>query len=114
VEELCTEGKVVAVGEIGLDFHYDFAPAMSRNGCSELSSDRRPEESPCCDPHADATEQTVRIVREALESFPDCALRPPRRSAGSLHQGDLPLLPRRPALAWDLIKLGFAVSLPES
>ncbi len=114
VEELCTEGKVVGVGEIGLDFHYDFAPrdVQERVFRAQLGIAAR-KNLPVVIHTRDATEQTVRIVRDALESFPDWraqAATPFSRFPAP--KGIFHCFPGDPALAWDLINLGFAVSLP--
>ena len=114
VEELCAEAKVVAVGEIGLDFHYDFAPrdVQERVFRAQLGIAAR-KNLPVVIHTRDATEETVRIVREALESFPAW------RSQAATPFGRFPApkgvfhcFPGDPALAWELIRLGFAVSLP--
>jgi TatD DNase family protein len=114
VEELCAESKVVAVGEIGLDFHYDFAPrdVQERVFRAQLGIAAR-KNLPVVIHTRDATEETVRIVREALESFPSWrsqAATPFSRFPAP--KGVFHCFPGDQALAWELIRLGFAVSLP--
>ena len=114
IDELCSESKVVAVGEIWLDFHYDFAPrdVQERVFRAQLGIAAR-KNLPVVIHTRDAMERTVRIVREALESFPDWraqAATPFSRFPAP--KGVFHCFPGDPALAWDLIKLGFAVSLP--
>jgi TatD DNase family protein len=114
VEELCTQSKVVAIGEIGLDYHYDFAPreVQERVFRAQLGIAARTN-LPVVIHTRDATEETVRIVREALESFPlwrSQAATPFSRFPAP--KGVFHCFPGTPAQAWDLINLGFAVSLP--
>ncbi len=114
VEELCAHSKVVALGEIGLDFHYDFAPrdVQERVFRAQLGIAAR-KNLPVVIHMRDATEETVRIVREALDMYPawrSQAATPFSRFPAP--KGVFHCFPGDPALAWELIKLGFAVSLP--
>jgi TatD DNase family protein len=114
LEELCTQAKVVAVGEIGLDFHYDFAPrdVQERVFRAQLGIAAR-KNLPVVIHTRDAAEETLRIIREALGSFPawrSQAATPFSRFPAP--KGVFHCFPGNPAQAWDLINLGFAVSLP--
>jgi TatD DNase family protein len=114
IEELCTQPKVVAIGEIGLDFHYEGAPheVQERVFSDQLAIAAR-NNLPVVIHMRDSTAQTVRLVREAVEKFPDW-----RSQAASATdrfpapRGVFHCFPGDPALAWDLVRLGFAVSLP--
>jgi TatD DNase family protein len=114
VEELCRQPKVVAIGEIGLDFHYDIAPRdiQERVFRAQLGIAAR-NNLPVVIHTRDATEETVRIVREALAGFP--AWRAQSASPSDRFpapRGVFHCFPGDPAQAWELINLGFAVSLP--
>jgi len=114
IEELCAERGVVAVGEIGLDFHYDVAPRddQERVFAAQLGIAAR-NNLPVVIHMRDATEETVRIVRDAVAAHPlwrrDASSPEPRFPAP---RGVFHCFPGSPALAWELIGLGFAVSLP--
>jgi len=114
VEELCAEPGVVGIGEIGLDFHYDLAPRddQERVFAAQLGIAAR-NHLPVVIHMRDATEETVRIVRDAVAAYPlwrgdpgapEGRFPPPK---GVFH-----CFPGDPALAWELVGLGFAVSLP--
>lgn len=114
LEELCAQGKVVAVGEIGLDFHYDVAPrdVQERVFRAQLEIAAR-KNLPVVIHTREAMKETVRLVREAVERFPAW------RSHAAASQSRFPpprgvfhCFPGGPAEAWDLIHLGFSVSLP--
>lgn len=114
IEELCTGNKVVAIGEIGLDFHYDFAPrdVQERVFSAQLGIAAR-NNLPVVIHTRDAMEETLRIVRNALAVYPGWRSQaateldrfPPPRGVFHCFPGD-------PALAWELVRLGFSVSLP--
>ncbi|HUI09452.1 MAG TPA: TatD family hydrolase [Bacteroidota bacterium] len=114
IEDLCRERKVVAIGEIGLDFHYDFAPRddQERVFAAQLGIAAR-NNLPVVIHMRDATEETVRLVRDAVTAYPLW------RSGAATPHGRFPApkgvfhcFPGTPQLAWELIGLGFAVSLP--
>jgi TatD DNase family protein len=114
VEDLCTQRKVVAIGEIGLDFHYDFAPhdVQEQVFRAQLGIAAR-KNLPVVIHMRDATEETVRIVRETVEQFPGWRSQPanaPGRFPAP--RGVFHCFPGDTARAWELIALGFAVSLP--
>ena len=114
VEALCAEAKVVAIGEIGLDFHYDFAPrdVQERVFRAQLGIAAR-NNLPVVIHMRDATEQTVRIVREAVANYPlwrAQAATPFSRFPAP--RGVFHCFPGDPSGAWELVAMGFAVSLP--
>jgi TatD DNase family protein len=114
VEDLCTQPKVVAIGEIGLDFHYDLAPrdVQERVFSAQLGIAAR-HDLPVIIHTRDAMGETVRIVREALERVPlwrSRAAAPGSRFPAP--RGVFHCFPGDPAKAWELINLGFSVSLP--
>ena len=114
IEELCAERKVVAIGEIGLDFHYDLAPRddQERVFAAQLGIAAR-NDLPVVIHMREATEETVRLVRDAVAAHPRW------RGGAAAGEGRFPspkgvfhCFPGEPALAWELVGLGFAVSLP--
>ena len=114
IEELSRHPKVVAIGEIGLDFHYDTSPrdAQERVFQAQLEIARR-RDLPVVIHTRDSFEQTLAIVAAALRAAPAWRSRrmtPDGRSAvpkGVFHcfPGDVPD-------AWRVIDAGFCVSLP--
>ena len=114
IEDLCTARRVVAIGEIGLDFHYDLSPRdeQERAFAAQLGIAAR-NDLPVVIHTREATEETVRLVREAVAAYPRW------RTAAASPGGRFPApkgvfhcFPGTPALAWELAGLGFAVSLP--
>ncbi len=68
VDELCSQGDTVALGEIGLDYHYDFSPREKQNAVFReqlrIAADRR---LPVIIHTRDAWEDTIRILGEDWE-----------------------------------------------
>lgn len=66
--ELLSDDKVVAVGEIGLDYHYDFSPRdVQRKVFREQMELAKRTDMPVVIHSREATEETLQILRE----FPD-------------------------------------------
>jgi TatD DNase family protein len=114
IEELSKHPKVVAIGEIGLDFHYDFSPrdVQARVFREQIEIAQR-RNLPIVIHTRESNEETIKIVEEALAGAPlwrsQMATPHSRYPApkGVFHcfSGD-------PALAWRVINMGFYVSLP--
>ena len=111
VEELSTHPKVVAIGEIGLDFYYDFSPRDLQERVfaaqMEIASRRN---LPVVIHTRDSIPETMRIVDDTIQRFPrwrgargETGARIP---LGVFHcfLGDLPT-------AWKLVRQGFYVSM---
>jgi TatD DNase family protein len=114
IEELSKHPKVVAIGEIGLDFHYDFSPrdvqAEVFKAQIEIAQRRN---LPIVIHTRESNDETVRIVEEALAAVPLW------RSQKATPQSRYPALKGvfhcfsgDPGLAWKVINMGFSVSLP--
>jgi len=69
IEEMSSHPKVVAIGEIGLDYYYDFAPkeVQRRIFENQLGIARR-RQLPVIIHTRESIDDTVRIVEEALEA----------------------------------------------
>jgi len=114
IERLSAHPKVVAIGEIGLDFYYDFAPqdVQERVFRSQIEIARR-RNLPVVVHTRDSLESTMAIVRDAVRLEPpwrEHAAAPGSRypaPRGVFHcfSGDI-------KAAWELVELGFALSFP--
>jgi TatD DNase family protein len=114
IEELSAHPKVVAIGEIGLDFHYQFAPhdVQERVFRNQIGIAAR-RDLPVVIHTRESLEPTVRIVREAIAGADGWRRKgatprsryPAPRGVFHCFSGDA-------AAAQDVIRMGFAVSLP--
>lgn len=114
IEELSLHPRVVAIGEIGLDFHYDFSPRDV-----QLSVFRKQLEIavrrnlPVVIHTRDASADTLSIVEEVASGHPDW-----RRQMATPYsrypapKGVFHCFPGDVTMAWKVINLGFYVSLP--
>lgn len=114
IEELSRHPKVVAIGEIGLDFHYEFSPRGVQEEVfrAQIGIARR-RNLPVVVHTRESNEETLRIVGEEVSADPAWrgqAATPFSRfpaPKGVFHcfSGDV-------AMAWRVIDLGFYVSVP--
>lgn len=114
IETLSEHPKVVAIGEIGLDFHYDFSPrdvqAAVFKAQIEIAQRR---DLPIVIHTRESSEETTAIVQQAVVAAPQwrsASLLPYSRfpaPKGVFHcfSGDR-------AMAWNVIKMGFYISMP--
>lgn len=114
IEELSKHPKVVAIGEIGLDFHYDFSPrdiqASVFKSQIEIAQHRN---LPIVIHSRDSNDETIGIVEEALAAAPQWRSHtatpysryPAPKGVFHCFSGDS-------QLAWKVINMGFYVSLP--
>ena len=114
IEGLSTQPKVVAIGEIGLDFHYDFSPrdVQERVFRAQLEIACR-RDLPVVIHTRESLERTMAIVEETIAEHPGwrAARRPPfNRTPGP--RGVFHCFPGDASAAWRLIDLGFYVSVP--
>ena len=114
IEELSKHPKVVAIGEIGLDYHYDFSPRDVQKSIFKAQIEiARRMDLPIVIHTRESNEDTVSIVEESVtmhQGWRDASTPPYSRfpaPKGVFHcfSGDS-------ALAWKLINLGLYVSLP--
>ncbi|MBI4535134.1 MAG: YchF/TatD family DNA exonuclease, partial [Ignavibacteriae bacterium] len=114
IEQLSKHPKVVAIGEIGLDFHYDYSPRDVQveifKAQIEIAQRRN---LPIVIHTRDSTEETITIVEEALSSDPYWRSQmatphsryPAAKGVFHCFSGDV-------SLAWKVINMGFFVSVP--
>ncbi|MGB5872828.1 MAG: TatD family hydrolase [Bacteroidota bacterium] len=114
IEELSKHPKVVAIGEIGLDFHYDYSPrdVQARVFKDQLEIARR-RGLPVVIHTRESISETVAIVQEMVAANPEWMGQkarpedryPPPRGVFHCFPGDVDQ-------AWTVIRLGFYVSFP--
>lgn len=114
IEELSKHPKVVAIGEIGLDFHYDFSPRNVQEQVfrAQIEIAQR-RDLPIVIHTRESNNETVKIVEEAVASRPDWRRKfispfsrfPAPKGVFHCFSGD-------PQMAWRAINMGFNISLP--
>jgi TatD DNase family protein len=114
IEELSKHPRVVAIGEIGLDFHYDLSPrdAQERAFAAQLAIAQR-RDLPVIIHTRESLERTIGMLSGSIAACP--SWRESHRPAGSripgargvfhCYPGDVPT-------AWQLVGMGFLISLP--
>ena len=114
IEELSRHPKVVGIGEIGLDFHYNFSPPDRQEAVFRDQIDlARRRNLPIVIHTREAMEPTLRIVQEAIA-------REDGKRTASVPEGNRHVAPRGVfhcfpgdvATAWKVIGMGFFISLP--
>jgi len=104
------EPAVVAIGEIGLDYHYDFSPRDVQREVFRRQIDIAAGlDLPVIIHSREAWDDTITIVREAVAAHP--AWRG-RRGADPAARGVFHCFPGDAAMAADVIDLGFYLSFP--
>jgi TatD DNase family protein len=114
IETLSLHPKVVAIGEIGLDFHYDFSPRDVQERVFRAQLDIAVRRGlPVVLHMREATELTLRIVEECTTAHPEWRReRVAPESRYPSPKGVFHCFPGDLATAWRVIRLGFYVSLP--
>jgi TatD DNase family protein len=114
LEELSRHPKVVAIGEIGLDYHYDFSPReIQREVFSEQISIARRRDLPIIVHTRESEKDVLEIVERHVRQGKDWRARlrqkadryPPPRGVFHCFPGDV-------EMAWRVINLGFYISIP--
>jgi len=114
IEKLSHHPKVVAIGEIGLDFHYDFSPRDIQQDVFKTQIEiARRRNLPIVIHTRESNEATIKIVEEAVtaapewrgEGRPQYSRYPPPRGVFHCFSGDA-------AMAWQVIRMGFYISIP--
>ncbi|RPH35162.1 TatD family deoxyribonuclease, partial [bacterium] len=115
IEELSKHPKVVGIGEIGLDFHYNFSPADRQEAVfGEQIQIAQRRNLPIVIHTREAMDSTLRIVEAAIAEH-GASWRVPSVPARSRHgapRGVFHCFPGDVATAWKVIGMGFFVSLP--
>jgi TatD DNase family protein len=114
IEELSHHRKVVALGEIGLDYHYDFSPKERQRDIFrrqlEIASRRN---LPVIVHNRKAVDDTREILRDAVERYPQWRNFPPvPHSNDTAPKGVLHCFDGTYADAWNMITMKFYVSFP--
>lgn len=114
IESLSNHSKVVAIGEIGLDYHYNFSPPEIQKAIFEKQIEIAQRKNlPIIIHQREAMYDTLEIVRKAIIKNPhwcqkDLEIKnrfPSPRGVFHAFAGD-------DADAWKVIKLGFYISVP--
>lgn len=107
---LSRDPRVVAIGEIGLDYHYDFAPReVQREVFARQLGLARERGLPVVIHSREAEEDTLRIVTEAVGADPSWRGRP---GADPVARGVFHCFPGDVEMARQVIDLGFYISFP--
>ncbi len=113
LQDLSLSPKVVAIGEIGLDFHYDYSPRdVQEKIFREQLILARERNLPVVIHTRESMDQTLSIVEEVIE-----ADRPWREDQTSVSRYPQPkgvfhCYPGDLQTAWRLLTLGFSISFP--
>ena len=114
IEELSKHPKVVAIGEIGLDFHYDFSPRDVQEDIFKAQIEIAQRRNlPIVIHTRESNDETIRIVEQALSS--DSGWRSQLATPHSRYpapKGVFHCFSGDPVLAWKVINMGFYVSIP--
>ncbi len=114
IEELSKHPKVVAIGEIGLDYHYDFSPREKQiEVFKEQLAIAQRRNLPVVIHTRESIDETVSIVHESLASAPGWRVvnfsiesrSPSPKGVFHCFSGDLPV-------ALKVIDMGFYISFP--
>ncbi len=113
IEELSRHPKVVAIGEIGLDFHYELSPrdVQERVFRAQMEIARR-RDLPVVIHTRESTPTTLRIVEEYAAAKDWRARRLTPDSRHSLPKGVFHCFSGNLEEAWQAIRAGFMISFP--
>ncbi len=109
IEELSLDPSVVAIGEIGLDYHYNFSPPeVQRDAFAAQIAIAVRRDLPIIIHSREAEEDTLRIVGEFVRSHPTWRTGGDGRGV----RGVFHCFPGDPAMAQKVIDWGFYISIP--
>ena len=114
IEELSKHPRVVAIGEIGLDFHYDLSPrdAQERVFEAQLAIAQR-RDLPVIIHTRESLDRTIGMLAASIDKAP--AWGGSRRQQGARLPGPRGVFHCYPGdveTAWKLVEMGFLISLP--
>jgi TatD DNase family protein len=113
IEELSRHERVVAIGEIGLDYHYDFSPRDAQKRIFALQLDiARRRNLPVVIHTRESLPETIAIVEQAAQRSPAWRAQKDPGSRYPAPRGVFHCFPGTVDDAWRVIDLGFAVSFP--
>jgi TatD DNase family protein len=114
IEELSSDSHVVAIGEIGLDYHYDFSPReMQREIFQKQIEIAIRRNLPIVVHTRESIEDSLAIVEEAVKQHPEW-----RKDSSTIHtrfpalRGVFHCFPGTAEEVWRLLEVGFFVSYP--
>ncbi len=114
IEKLSRHSKVVAIGEIGLDYHYDFSPRdVQRQVFSAQIDIARARDLPVVIHSREAESDTLAIIEQKLHS--DGSWRSRLRGEHDRYpspKGVFHCFPGDAQMAWKVIQWGFFISMP--
>ena len=114
IEQLSTNAKVVAIGEIGLDYHYDFAPRDVQGEVFRRQIEIAIRRNlPMVVHTRESLEDALAMVEEAVANFP--AWRADQQIVHTRYpalRGVFHCFPGGAEDVWRLLDLGFLVSYP--
>jgi len=114
IERLSHHPKVVAIGELGLDYHYDYSPRQIQKEIFARQIDIAVRRNlPIIIHTREAEEDTLAIVEEKVKTYPDWRkdLRKPYDRYPA-PKGVFHCFPGDSAMAWKVINWGFYISMP--
>ena len=110
IEELSHHPKVVAIGEIGLDYHYNFSPPeIQREVFTRHIEIAQRRQLPVVIHSREAEPDTLHLVEEGMQS---CPLWRTSSSGESLPKGVFHCFPGDAVMARKVIEWGFFISIP--
>ena len=114
IEELSKNDRVVAIGEIGLDYHYDLSPRDAQREAFRKQIEMAVRRNlPIVVHTRESVDEAIGMVEEAVRRNPDWKM-----ESGSTHaripalRGVFHCFPGRAEEVWRLLDLGFLVSYP--
>lgn len=114
IEKLSHHEKVIAIGEIGLDYHYDFSPKEQQHALLRQQLQIAIQRNlPVIIHNRKAVDDTRMILGELIEKYPDWRNFPPTpHSNDAAPKGVLHCFDGTLEDAWDMIRMKFHVSFP--
>jgi TatD DNase family protein len=112
IEKLSHHPKVVAIGEIGLDYHYNYSPQeIQRQVFSKQIEIAQRRNLPIVIHMREAESDTISIVKEEIRKSPNWRNQIPKTRYPS-PKGVFHSFAGDSSLAWKVINMGFYISVP--
>jgi len=114
IEQLSHHKKVVAIGEIGLDYHYDFSPVEQQKDIFRKNLEIAHRRNlPVIIHNRKAIDDTRAILHEAVSMYPDWRNFPPTPySHETAPKGVLHCFDGTLDDAWEMVNINFHISFP--
>lgn len=113
IERLSSHPKVVAIGEIGLDYHYNFSPPETQREIFNQQIDIAVRRNlPIIIHSREAENDVIKIIEEKLRQYPEWRAYLKRDyDRYPTPKGVFHCFPGDSKMAWRLIQMGFYISL---